>query len=300
MEVETMEDFYLKELQDVADAEKQIMRALPKMAKAAVSKELKQAFEIHQKETAEQLKRVERLLKEHGQSGSHPCKGMKGLIEEGEEFLSEEPDESLIDVGLITTAQKIEHYEIASYGCLTTYARLLGFENDARQLYRTLVEERATDGKLSVLAEESGLNEEAASGETPEDQQAEEAEEDSSPRSKRQTGRGGRGGNNGKNNRNDGQSRGGSAQATQELEEIREWAESRGGKPATVKTKGRGKGPGILRIDFPGYSGADSLEEVSWDDWYEKFKKENLTFLYQDRTKDGKESRFFKLVCDPK
>src|SRR5207253_4277731 len=142
----------------------------------AVAPELRQALEIHVKETQEQLRRVERILKEHGDSGKSKCKGMQGIIEEGEEFLEEEPDESLIDVGLITTAQKVEHYEIASYGCLTTYARLLGFDQDARQLYRTLAEEKATDGKLSLLAEQAGLNEEAAAGETPEDLQAEESE----------------------------------------------------------------------------------------------------------------------------
>jgi hypothetical protein len=95
---------------------------------------------------------------------------------------------------------------------------------------------------------------------------------------------------------------GGAANSTKDLEDIRAWAEARGGKPATVKsTRGRGKndGAGILRIDFPGYSGADSLEEISWEEWYDKFKENNLTFLYQDRTKDGSESRFFKLVCEP-
>jgi ferritin-like metal-binding protein YciE len=311
MEMDTMEVFYLKELKDVADAERQLLKALPKMAKAATTEELRQAFEIHERETQEQLKRVERILKNHGESGSGPrCKGMQGIIAEGEEFLEEEPDEMLIDVGLITSAQKVEHYEIATYGCLTTYARLLGYEEDARLLHRTLAEEKATDGKLSLLAEDAGLNEEAAAGETPEDimaseEEGEESEGNESPRSKRQAG--GRGGARQQQGRSGGRSgggnqSGGSAQSTQDLEEIREWAEARGGKPATVKsTRGRGKnaGAGILRIDFPGYSGGDSLEEISWDEWYEKFQKENLTFIYQDRTKDGRESRFFKLVCEP-
>src|SRR3954469_3175230 len=103
MELQSMEDFYLKELKDVADAERQILKALPKMAKAAMTQELRQAFEIHLKETQEQLKRVERILKDHGESGGATrCKGMQGIIEEGQEFLEEEPDETLIDVGLIT------------------------------------------------------------------------------------------------------------------------------------------------------------------------------------------------------
>jgi ferritin-like metal-binding protein YciE len=332
MEIETMEDFYLKELKDVADAERQLMKALPKMAKAATTQELRQAFEIHTRETQEQLRRIEKILKNHGESASGPrCKGMQGIISEGEEFLEEEPDEMLIDVGLITSAQKVEHYEIATYGCLTTYARLLGLEEDARLLHRTLAEEKATDGKLSLLAEDAGLNEEAASGETPEDLQASENEEqegdqemETSPRSKRQAGRGGKRAQSARGASNGGRARGGSqqgkqsrrggsrasassrgrdgaAQSTKDLEEIRAWAEERGGKPATVKsTRGKRDGAGILRIDFPGYSGAGSLEEISWDEWYQKFQENNLTFLYQDRTKDGQQSRFFKLVCAPK
>jgi ferritin-like metal-binding protein YciE len=310
MQIESMEDFYLKELKDVADAERQILKALPKMAKAAQTPELRQALQLHERETQEQLKRVERILKEHGDSGSTKCPGMQGILKEGEEFLAEEPDESLIDVGLITAAQKVEHYEIASYGCLTTYARLLGYERDARELFRTLAEEKSTDSKLSLLAEDLGLNEEAAAGETPEDIAASDAEGDEQeesegkeqPRSKRQA-RGqskGRGQNGGSTRGAGANRRAGSAVATQDLEEIREWAEARGGKPAAVKRTGKKNAPGILRIDFPGYSGQDTLEEISWDDWYKKFQKENLTFLYQDRNKDGKESRFFKLVCDPK
>jgi len=94
----------------------------------------------------------------------------------------------------------------------------------------------------------------------------------------------------------------GSAQSTQDLDEIRAWAEARGGKPAPVVATRTGKkdAAGVLRIDFPGYSGAGSLEEISWDESYQKFQENNLTFLYQDRTKDGRDSRFFKFVCEPK
>ncbi len=89
----------------------------------------------------------------------------------------------------------------------------------------------------------------------------------------------------------------GEAKATKDLEEIREWAEARGGQPARVRGTGNERDPGLLRIDFPGYSGEQTLEHISWDEWYEKFDDNNLTFLYQDKTKGGKESRFFKLVC---
>jgi hypothetical protein len=87
---------------------------------------------------------------------------------------------------------------------------------------------------------------------------------------------------------------------TTDLEEIREWAEARGGQPAKVKGTGSAKDPGMLRIDFPGYSGKESLEPISWDEWYQKFQQNNLKFLYQEKTKGGKQSRFFKLVCEPK
>ena len=98
-----------------------------------------------------------------------------------------------------------------------------------------------------------------------------------------------------------GSTRAAAAESTQDLDTIRSWAEERGGKPSTVKsTRGKRDGAGILRIDFPGYSGAGTLEEISWDEWYQKFQDNNLTFLYQDHTKDGKQSRFFKLVCEPK
>jgi hypothetical protein len=122
----------------------------------------------------------------------------------------------------------------------------------------------------------------------------------SSPRSKRQTStrRGGTGTRSRSSSSSSGR-RGGSAESTQDLETIRQWAEARGGKPATVRSTARGKEAGILRIDFPGYSGQDSLEEIPWDEWYEKFQENNLTFLYQDKTASGKQSRFFKLVCAP-
>jgi hypothetical protein len=90
-----------------------------------------------------------------------------------------------------------------------------------------------------------------------------------------------------------------SSQTTTNLNEIKKWAEARGGKPSVVKaTEDDGKGAGILRINFPGYSGEDSLEEISWDEWYKTFKEKNLAFLYQDETAGGKESRFFKLVAN--
>jgi ferritin-like metal-binding protein YciE len=173
--MELMEDFYVEELKDIFDAEKQLAKALPRMAEAASSPELREAFEMHLKETEEQINRLQQIFKrlEEPAKGKK-CKAMAGLIKEAEEFLGEDAVPEIIDVGLITAAQKVEHYEIASYGCLATYAKLLGFGEDKDLLGRTLQEEKATDGKLTALAE--SLNLDAAEGETLEDEAEEEAD----------------------------------------------------------------------------------------------------------------------------
>ena len=176
MKLELMEDFYIEELKDIFDAEKQLLKALPRMAEAASSPELREAFEMHLKETEEQITRLKQVFKrlEEPAKGKK-CKAMAGLIKEAEEFLSEDAVPEIIDVGLITAAQKVEHYEIASYGCLATFAKLLGFAEDKELLGQTLQEEKATDGKLTMLAE--SLNLDAAEGETLEDEAEEEAPE---------------------------------------------------------------------------------------------------------------------------
>lgn len=177
MKLELMEDFYIEELRDMLDAEKQLTKALPKMAEAATSPELREAFELHTQETAEQIKRLQQIFKrlEEPAKGKK-CKAMAGLIKEAEEFLEEDAVEEIIDVGLITAAQKVEHYEIAAYGCLATYAKLLGFMEDKELLGQTLQEEKATDGKLTMLAE--GLNLEAGEGEIPDSEEEDTEEEE--------------------------------------------------------------------------------------------------------------------------
>jgi ferritin-like metal-binding protein YciE len=135
------------------------------MAEAATAPELRASFETHLKETEEQIKRLKKIFRrlEEPAKGKK-CKAMAGLIKEAEEFLSEDAVPEIVDVGLITAAQKVEHYEIATYGCLATYAKLLGFMEDKELLGRTLQEEKSTDGRLTMLAE--SLNVEAAEGET--------------------------------------------------------------------------------------------------------------------------------------
>jgi ferritin-like metal-binding protein YciE len=162
MSLDSLEKLFLEELKDVYNAEKQILRALPKMAKAAESPQLEQAFTQHLKETQGQVQRLERIFKELGQTArGKKCKGMEGLLEEGKEVLEEEGEPAVIDAALIASAQRVEHYEIAAYGCLRTYASLLGYSEAGRLLQQTLKEEEAADQKLSKLGE-SGINEAAA------------------------------------------------------------------------------------------------------------------------------------------
>jgi ferritin-like metal-binding protein YciE len=175
MTMELMEDFYIEELKDILDAEKQLLKALPRMAEAATAPELRQAFEMHLKETEGQIQRLQQIFKRLDEPAKgKKCKAMAGLLKEAEEFLGEDAVEEIIDVGLIVAAQKVEHYEIASYGSLATFAKLLGLEEDKKMLGQTLEEEKATDGKLTLLAET--LNSDAAEGEMPGSGGAEEEE----------------------------------------------------------------------------------------------------------------------------
>lgn len=154
MELNTLKDLYIHELKDLYSAEKQIIIALPKMAKAASNEELSAGFKAHLAETKEQALRLEKILKSHGQSTrGTKCKGMEGVLAEGAEMIEEEADEEVRDVGLISAAQRVEHYEMAGYGCARTYATLLGDKEGAKLLQTTLDEEGATDKKLTELAE---------------------------------------------------------------------------------------------------------------------------------------------------
>ena len=166
MALESMQDLFLNELKDIYNAEKQIVRALPRMAKAAEAPELAQAFTKHLRETEGHVQRLERIFKSLDQPArGKTCKGMQGLLEEGKEILEEEGAPEVIDAALISAAQRVEHYEIAAYGCLRTYAQLLGLGDADRLLEQTLKEEEATDKALTALGE-GGLNQAAfAAGE---------------------------------------------------------------------------------------------------------------------------------------
>lgn len=161
MRLETLKDLYIDELKDLYSAERQLIKALPKMAKAANDQNLQQAFRTHLKETTQHAARLEQICEELGVSPrGKKCVGMEGLIEEGTELIKEDPDPDVLDAGLIAKAQHVEHYEIAGYGTVRTYARQLGFESQAELLQQTLDEEGRTDHLLTDLAE-SGINVEA-------------------------------------------------------------------------------------------------------------------------------------------
>jgi len=164
MELESLRDLYLDELKDVYHAEKQILRALPRMAKAASHDELRTAFEEHLAQTEEQVRRLETIFDDLGKPArGKKCLGMEGLIAEGKEMMGEDAEPEVLDAALISSAQRVEHYEIAAYGTLRTYARQLGYENQAKLLQQTLDEEAATDERLSMLAE-SRINMDAEMG----------------------------------------------------------------------------------------------------------------------------------------
>lgn len=174
MTMHTLQELYLEQLQDVYDAEKQLLKALPKMAKTASNEELKAAFEQHLEQTEEQISRLETIFEELGEKPKgKKCKAMQGLIEEGKEMMEEDASEDVMDAGLICAAQKVEHYEIATYGCLRTYAEMLGFDDQADLLQETLDEEKDTDENLTELAV-SCINLEAEEGEDEEEESEEE------------------------------------------------------------------------------------------------------------------------------
>jgi ferritin-like metal-binding protein YciE len=162
MQENALKELYIDELRDIYSAENQLTKALPKMAKAADSDELRQGFEEHLGQTKGHIQRLEQIFKALGEKPTgKKCKGMEGLIEEGSEMIEDEKLENEArDAGLISAAQRVEHYEIAAYGCVRTYANLLGEEEAASLLAETLQEEKDTDQKLTSLAEE--INVEAA------------------------------------------------------------------------------------------------------------------------------------------
>jgi ferritin-like metal-binding protein YciE len=173
----------VEEIKDIYNAEKQIVKALPKMAKGATSDELREAFESHLEETQGQVTRLERVfeLLDEKPRGKH-CAGMAGILEEGAETLEEDAEDAVMDAMLIAGAQRVEHYEITAYGTVIAWAEALDLTEVAQILSESLAEEKAADAKLSAIAE-SGINEAATAGESAEDEEEETPAKSAEPKS---------------------------------------------------------------------------------------------------------------------
>jgi ferritin-like metal-binding protein YciE len=177
-DTQTLHDAFLDELKDAYDAEKQLTKALPKLAKASTSPELRQAFEDHLEETNGHVEKLEQVFQSLDEKvkGKH-CDGIAGIIEEGKNVMGEEFEGATLDAVLIASAQRAEHYEIAAYGTLVAWAKVMGHNDAADLLQEILDEEKAADEKLNAIAE-SGVNEQAASGAQSEAGEEDEGEED--------------------------------------------------------------------------------------------------------------------------
>ena len=164
MKLESLQDLLVDQLKDLYSAENQIIKALPKMAKAASSSELREGFQEHLEQTKNHAKRLEQICEQLDVTPKgKKCQAAEGLIEEGKELIEEDAEAAVTDAGLICAAQKVEHYEIATYGCVRTWAEQLGLHDVAQLLQETLDEEKETNEKLTQLAE-SMVNQEAAAG----------------------------------------------------------------------------------------------------------------------------------------
>jgi ferritin-like metal-binding protein YciE len=173
---QALKELYVDELKDIYNAENQLVKALPKMAKAATSDDLRSGFEEHLEQTRGHVQRLEQIFKALGEKPTgKKCKGMEGLVAEGQEMMDEDFEDDLMDAALISAAQRVEHYEIAAYGTVRTYAELLGEDQAVSLLEQTLEEEKETDQKLSDLASDINVK---AMGDASEKDSSEESDEE--------------------------------------------------------------------------------------------------------------------------
>ena len=263
----SLQKMFLEDIRDLLDAEKQLVRALPKMAKAASDSELERALREHLEQTRAQVQRLEQvfdMLEEKPRSKR--CQGMQGIVQEGEEMLQEEQSEAVLDAGIAGAGRKVEHYEMAGYESARAIAQELGMREAADLLQETLREEMQADKTLAQISRRL----------------VKQASREAAGKASRAT------------------ASGGANAVTNDHDAIRRWAEERGAEPACVKgTRGQGNSC-LIRLDFPGYTGADSLEHISWDEWFENFDRNRLALIYQERTARGQKSNFNKLISRPK
>ena len=306
--MEQLHELLVDSLRDIYDAEKQLVKALPKVAKALSSDELKNSFNTHLEVTKNHVARVEQCFEVLGEKAkSKPCKAMKGLVEEAQEHLQEHEKGELRDQMLVAAAQKVEHYEIAAYGTVRAIAKSLGNKEAMNLLQETLREEEGQDKELTGIA----IRLQRDLGRARPDM------ETAQPRSRAAGGRSssnGRGSSRAKSAASNGAARSASTRKSSSKRtaggnghsagsrvltdhgEIQEWAEDRGAHPSCVRGTGDRGDMGVLRLDFPGYTGEDKLEPIEWQEFFEKFDERGLALLVQDKTSRGQKSNFNKLV----
>jgi len=174
MEHSALKELYIDELRDIYNAETQLVKALPKMAKASTSDELRSGFESHLEQTKGHVQRLEEIFDALDEKPTgKKCAGMQGLVKEGEEIMDEDFEGEVMDAALISAAQRVEHYEIAAYGCVRSWAELLGENEAASLLEKTLEEEKETDQKLTELSEQINVEAKSADEEGEEEEQPE-------------------------------------------------------------------------------------------------------------------------------
>ncbi len=294
MSTSSMQELLVDQLRDLYDAEKQLTKALPKLAKASKNPELAQGFRDHLEQTQGHVQRLEQIFEILGlKAKSKPCEAMKGLVAEGQEAIAEDLDPETKNIALIAAARRVEHYEMAAYGTLVMAAQAMKQPEIAKLLQATLQEETETDKKL--VASGKILLKEAVRPDADSGAPTTKSSSGNKSAPAKSTGKASSSGASKK-------SSGGEAHlshTTSDHDEIRQWAEARGGKPACVQGTG-GKGDvGMIRIEFPGkpHANDSKLEEISWDEFFDKFDQHGLSLVYQEKTAEGQQSNFNKLVA---
>ncbi len=292
MKANSSQEIFVNHIRDIFDAEKQAARIMPRMAKAVSDQEVRAAFEEHLKETRGQIGRLEKVFESLGtKARGKPCHGMKGLVEEVTESLNEEAGKELKAAELVAAGRKQEHYEIAAYEAVRSMAQTLGMRDVTGWLGESLDEEIRMERRLGQafkrLIKEAGRADTAqAKGTSRATRAAGSGRTHSSRNSEGRTQRSSQTQSSSKR----------VSKATIDHEEIRRWAEDRGAHPACVRRTGGEGDIGMIRLDFPGYSGAQSLEEISWEDFFQKFDENRLALVYEEATASGQKSNFNKLV----
>ncbi len=306
-----MRELMVSQLRDLYDAEKQLTKALPRLAKATADEELKQGFRDHLAQTQGHVQRIEQIFEEIGaKAKSKPCEAMKGLVREGQEAIEEDLDAPVGDIALIAAARRVEHYEMAAYGTLILAAQAMKQASIVGLLQETMQEEQETDKRLAGVAKRLMKEAVKPAGESAEVKNAGGATKKSAGAVKKSAGPAKKSGGAAASKKSAGGKNSGgkkpaggtgdhTSHTTTDHEEIRNWAEERGGKPSCVRGTGKKGDIGLMRIEFPGAPNAhdDKLEEISWEDFFEKFDERGLALVYQVETAAGQKSNFNKIIA---